>query len=326
MTARPAPQPSKALALFLLSGWVVAVAPRLGEARGSVELPILLGALAAAWFSCRLPPFQRLALSGLLWAWSLICLGGTVLASVVAAQIAATAVGHGGLDALGPGLLAVLLAVAALVLHLARRRILRRTGRSSTAAPAQLFPWHAQAFLLLSAVACNPGWLPLVPGRSPAGEEAAAGLAVLALVVVWAAWRQPVPAPPAGPWRGQVAVAGMLAAWTMDLAWLVLQQRLPARVFDPAVFGPGLLPLVVGAELLIWASRRRRPPLPGAQPGPGSRLPTWLAAAALLLALAAQRPGLALGAGVLAAWLALPRTGPGHIKPPRSQPSDLGLG
>lgn len=326
MTARPAPQPSKALALFLLSGWVVAVAPRLGEARGSVELPILLGALAAAWLCCRLPPFHSLSLAALLRVGFWLCLGGALLATVVAARIAATAVDIEAFNSLWLGLLALLLAVVALALHGVRRRILRRTGRSSTAAPAQLFPWHAQAFLLLSAVACNPGWLPLVPGRSPAGEEAAAGLAVLALVVVWAARRQPVPPSPPGPWSGQVAVAGILAAWTMDLAWLVLQQRLPARVFDPAVFGPGLLPLVVGAELLIWASRRRRPPLPGAQPGPGSRLPMWLAAAALLLALAAQRPGLALGAGVLAAWLALPRTGPGHIKPPRSQPSDLGLG
>jgi hypothetical protein len=298
--------------LFLLAGWLLVATPTLAlwagalrRAEGWPPLPLawpfLL--LAAAWLACRLPPFRSWSAGRAAGAVALLALATALAGGVQAALHHADPTDRGldvGRAALPPLLVSAGAGLAAILL---RRRPTPVRGPSPDRRQA-LPVW---IFLTLSAGLLRPfdngapGWEPPLPG-----------LLVLALA---AAWWQAAEFRPAWLRERNMAGGGLTVAlaslsWLLDLAWLVDRRRLPAGVLLPETWAPGLLILAAGTALLVWASLRPRPQLPGGADPLPSRLPQWLAAAALLLALAARRPGLALGAGVLAAWFALPRPTP----------------
>jgi len=316
----PSPQhPSSRLAaghdLFLLAGWLLVATPTLAmwagalrQAEGWPPLPLawpfLL--LAAAWLACRLPPFHSWSAGLAARAVALLALA-TALAGAVQAAFQSGDAAFLTLDvstaALPPLLVAGCAGLAAILLRRRQSPHRLRPGGWRQALPQ----W---TFLALSALLLRP-----FPEAAPGWEPPLPGLLLLALLPAW--WHGAAHRPPwlrlRGAASGTLAVALASLSWLLDLVWLVVQRRLPAGVLQPAVVLPGLLILAAGAALLVWAALRPRPPLPGAGASAESRLPLWLGAAALLLALAARRPGLALGAAVLAAWFALPRRG---VEPP----------
>ncbi|MFA7331134.1 MAG: hypothetical protein WC326_08680 [Candidatus Delongbacteria bacterium] len=295
-------------ALFLLLGWIVCVAGPLGD-RGHPDLWGLLAIFLLLWQGCRLVPWRGLTLRRHLKGWAWACLTGALGSAGTAGWLALGASDPERLFlALWLGILAALLVCASLVLAAALRWVRGRVERDWSGAPAWLPASRSLSFLALSAPVLNPGWLGLDRHPYPLGREAVPGLLVLMLAVLWRRFGRPALSArllehPA--WLGQAVVAGCGLAWALDLTWLVHVHRLPALVLEPMVFWPGVLPLLAGAELLVLTLLWHRRPLPDAQPRPLGPLPLWCCAAALLLALAAHRPGLALAAGLLAGWLEL---------------------
>jgi hypothetical protein len=304
-----APRPSISFALFLLLGWIICVAAPLGRTELAPWSLVQPGILLLAWLSCRLVPFRGLSLGIVLRTWAWTCLAaGPLLAGIGWLMLRNTQVNQPA----GLALLSVLVILtgAAALLALAARLLRSWPELDPRGLPAWQPASRTLAFLALSSLVVNPGWIGLSRHASPEGGTAAWGLALLALAVLWQgdwrpAWSSRLTRHPA--WLGQAVVVGCGLAWALDLSWLVHTGRLPALALEPAIFWPGVLLLLGGTELLVLTRPWHLRPLPGATPRPPSRLPLWLCMAALLLALAAQRPGLALGAGVLAAWFAPPR-------------------
>lgn len=267
--------------------------------------------LLLAWLSCRAWPFQALTDLGLLRFWFWFSLSGLGLCGGLALLL--PGLGHdpqGGRLDLPLALAAALFLPSNLLLLRALRRCRKQPpGRRSASRLPTWRPWGPSAALLLFTILLllHQGWrLPFQ--TTPLRGGAALSLLLLPVAALWLesgapalrrrGWAR------AG-WLGQLVVAGVSLAWVLDLLWLTRQGRLPQGTLSLPVLLPGVLTLALGAELLVlaagwreWVAARRS--VPNSQ-----TLPLVCALAVGLWALALQRPGLALGAGLFAAWLDL---------------------